>query len=111
MLSLSQGTLKVDAGSRNLLRGQNILVAVDNSCEGGIILSELRMNFGHNPFGLGSSRSIEEFIHHSFLHPLHHWKRTSHRRAQWGRAEPVAMRTISCVAEEIGGGRRVVVEG
>jgi hypothetical protein len=46
MLSLSQGTLKVDAGSRNLLRGLNILVAVDNSCEGGIILCELRMNFG-----------------------------------------------------------------
>ena len=85
-------------------------------------MGELRMDFGNNPFGLGSSRSIKQFIHHPFLHPFHHWRRTAcsslwsprhqhHRRAQWGRAEPVAMRAISCVAQEIGGRRGVVVEG
>jgi hypothetical protein len=43
--------LKVDAGSRNLLRGLDILVVVDNCREGGIFLGELRMDFGNNPFG------------------------------------------------------------
>ena len=85
-------------------------------------MGELRMDFGNNPFGLGSSRSIKQFIHHPFLHPLHHWRRTAcsslwsphhlhHRGVQWGCAEPVAMHTISCIAQEIGGGRGVVIEG
>jgi hypothetical protein len=113
--------LKVDAGRRNLLQGLEILVAVDYCCEGGVFLSQLRMDFGNNPFGLGSSCSIKQFIHHPFLHPLHHWRRTAcsslwsprhqHHRVQWGRAEPVAMCAISCIAQEIGGRRRVVVEG
>ena len=85
-------------------------------------MGELRMDFGNNPFGLGSSRSIKQFIHHPFLHPLHHWRRTAcsslcwssrhqHRRVQWDRAEPVSMRTISCFAQAIGCKRCVVVEG
>jgi hypothetical protein len=41
--------LKVDALSRNLLRGLDILVAVNNCREGGIFLGELRMDFGNNP--------------------------------------------------------------
>jgi hypothetical protein len=51
--------LKVNAGSKNLRRGLEILEAVDNCREGGIFLGELRMDFGNNPFGLGSSRSIK----------------------------------------------------
>ncbi len=83
-------------------------------------MGELHMDLGHNPFGLGSSCSIKKFIHHPFLHPLHHWRRTAcsslwstrhHHRVQWDRAEPVAMRPISRIAKEIGGGRCVVVEG
>ena len=84
-------------------------------------MGELHMDFGNNPFVLGSSHSIKHFIHHPFLHPLHHWRRTACRslwsphhqyhRLQWGRAEPVAMRTISCIAQKIGGGRCVVIEG
>ncbi len=92
--------MKVDAGSRDLLRGLKILVAVDDSREGGIFLGKLRMDFGHNPFGLGSSCTCS-----SLRSPRHH------HRVQWDRAEPVAMRRISCVAKEIGGKRRVVVEG
>jgi hypothetical protein len=84
-------------------------------------LGKLRMDFGNNPFGSGSSHSIKQFIHHPFLHPLHHWRRTAcsslwspchqHHRLQWGRAEPVVMRTIFCVAQKIGGGRCAVIEG
>jgi len=84
-------------------------------------LGKLRMDFGNNPFGLGSSRSIKQLIHHPFLHPHHHWRRTTwsilwssrhqHFRVQWGRAEPVTMCTISYVAQEVGGGRGVVVKG
>ena len=84
-------------------------------------MGELCMDFGNNAFGLGSSCSIKQFIHHPFLHPLHHWRRTDcsglwsphhqHHRLQWGRAEPVAMHTISCVAQKIGVMSRVVIEG
>jgi hypothetical protein len=50
--------LKVNAGIRDLLRGLDVLKAINNGCEGTIISCKLGMDFCHNSFGFGSSRRL-----------------------------------------------------
>ena len=52
---LLHGALKVNAGIGNLPQGLDVLEVLNYSCEGGIFVRKLGMDFCHNPFGLGSS--------------------------------------------------------
>jgi len=66
------------AGIGNLLRGLDVLKAIDNCREGTIISRKLSMEFCGKPFGLWSSGAIQKLIQHPLLHPIHHLLRTAH---------------------------------